>query len=76
LLARGEDDLSDAEVFAQQGGEEYWYTKFCVTDLHRLPCEVDPILTCREYTQIQAYHMIERAMEGLARTFKDQQTGM
>lgn len=76
LIARDDDDLSDAELFARQGDEEYWFVDLCLESLHRLPCEIEPILLCREYTVLQAHSIIKRAMEGLSRTFADQKMGM
>ena len=69
LLERDEDDLSDQEIFAQSGTDEYWFTHLCIETLHRLPSELDPILLCREYTMLQAYHIVQKAMSTLARTF-------
>lgn len=64
LIARSDDDLTDVELFAQQG-ESFWYIDLCLDQLHRLPSEIDPILLCREYTEIQAYHTVKRAMNDL-----------
>lgn len=76
LIARDEDALSDAEIFARQGDEEYWFVDLCLSQLNRLPCEIEPLLLCREYTVLQAHTIIKRAMEALSRTFADQKTGM
>ena len=64
LLVQTDDDLTDAEIFAQQG-DPFWYVDLCLEKLHRLPSEVDPLLLCREYTEIQAYHVVKRAMNEL-----------
>lgn len=64
LIARTDDDLADVELFAQQG-DPFWYVHLCLEQLHRLPSEIAPILLCREYTEIQAYHTVKRAMDEL-----------
>lgn len=64
LLGRADDDLTDAELFARQG-DPFWYIDLCLGQLHRLPSEVNPLLLCREYTEIQAYHLVKQAMQEL-----------
>jgi len=68
-LNRSEDDLTDRELFAQQD-DQFWYIEMCMETLHRLPHEIDPLLLMRQYTELQAYHIIKRAMTGLIRTFE------
>lgn len=68
-LNRTDDDLTDRELFAQQP-DDFWYWEFCTETLHRLPIEIDPLLLCRHYTELQAYHIVKRAMTGLIRTFE------
>jgi hypothetical protein len=70
LLARTDDDLTDAEIFAQQE-DGFWYIDLCLDQLHRLPSEVDPLLLCREYTQLQAYNVVKRAMQELQQKFSE-----
>lgn len=60
-LTRTEADMSDAELFDQQA-EQYWYINMCLTTLHRLPSEIDQLLLCREYTELQAYAIVQRTI--------------
>lgn len=60
-LARTNNDLTDAELFASQT-DEYWFVDLCMEQLHRLPSEINPIITCREYTKLQAYYIVKRAI--------------
>jgi hypothetical protein len=69
LLARDDDDLTDQEIFAQQANDSFWFTSLCLETLHRLPSELDALLLCREYTMLQAYHIVKRAMATMAREF-------
>jgi len=69
-LNRTEDDLTDRELFAQQADDDWWYVELCLETLHRLPTEVDPLLLCRQYTELQAYHIVKRAMTGLIKAFE------
>lgn len=64
-LARTDDDLTDAEIVSR-ATDDFWYIDLCVDQLHRLPSEVDPILTCREYTHLQAYSLVKRTLHKLA----------
>lgn len=70
LLDLTHDDLSDAEMFAQQS-DEYWYVDLCLEQLHRLPSEVDRILLCREYTALQAYQVVKRAIHDMQTLFRE-----
>jgi len=70
LLTRSEDDLTDAELFASQT-DDYWYIDLCISELHRLPSEVDPLIGCREYTQLQAYYLVRRAIDDMQRLFRE-----
>lgn len=63
LLARTEDDLTNAEIFAREATDEYWFIELCLETLHRLPSEVEPILMQREYMLLSARNIINRAME-------------
>jgi hypothetical protein len=67
IIARTENDLSDVEILASDASEEFWYIDLCTQLLHRLPSEIDPLLLCRTYTGLQAYHVVKRAMEELQR---------
>src|SRR4051794_31746202 len=42
-LRRTDDDLTDAEIFARQGNDGYWFVDLCLEKLHRLPIEVEPL---------------------------------
>ena len=64
--------MTDVEIFAQEATDEFWYTSLCIEQLHRLPSEVDQLLTCREYTLLQAHSIVRKAMTELARTFGKQ----
>jgi hypothetical protein len=68
-LERDEDDLTDQEIFAQSATDEYWIVDLALSKLNRLPSELDAILLCREYTLLQAYHLVQKAMATLARNF-------
>lgn len=70
LLARTDDDLSDAELFMRQATDDHWYVSLCIEDLHRLPSEINPILTMREYTLLQAHSIIKRAISDQQRQFR------
>lgn len=69
LAEREEGDLTDVEVLAQDATDDFWYVSLCVEQFHRLPSEVDPILTMREYTVLQAHSIIRKAMGQLTRQF-------
>jgi len=64
------DEMTDAEVFAAQD-EQFWYVDMCVEKFHRLTVEVDALLTCRAYTELQAYQLIKSAMLKLTRSFQE-----
>jgi hypothetical protein len=70
-LKRTDDDLTDAEIFARQGNDDFWFVDLCLEKLHRLPIEVEPLLLCRHHTELQAYHVIRSAMADLARAFQE-----
>jgi hypothetical protein len=67
IIARTEEELTDVEVLAGDASEEFWYTDLCLEKLRRLPSEIDPLLLCRTYTNLQAYHVVKRAMDELQR---------
>lgn len=69
LIERDDDELSDQEIFARSGADEFWYIQLCLETMHRLPSELDSVLLCREYTLLQAYHIIKKAMGSLVKTF-------
>jgi hypothetical protein len=71
-LARTDDDLTDAELFMQQATDDHWFVSLCIEDLHRLPSEINPILTMREYGVLQAHAIIKRAISDMQRAFRDQ----
>lgn len=68
-LNRTDDDLTDREIFAAQP-DEFWYIDLVLTTLHRLPSEVDPLLLCREYTELQAYSIVKKYMTQLINVFE------
>lgn len=70
LIARTDDDLSDAELFMRQALDDYWYIDLCLETLHRLPSELDATLTMREYGRLQAHATIKRAISDMQRTFR------
>lgn len=67
---RSLDDMSDVELFASQD-EQFWYVDLCIERLHRLPSEIDPLLLCRTYTELQAYQIVKDAMTKLTRAFME-----
>lgn len=69
LAERDEAELSDAEVLAQDADDQFWYVSLVTETLHRLPSEIDPILTMREYCTLQAHSIIRKAMTELQRRF-------
>lgn len=69
LLERDDDDLTDAEVFASEATDQFWFISLCVDQLHRLPSEVDPLLLCREYTLLQAHAVVRKAMSDMTKIF-------
>lgn len=68
LLGRTEDDLTDVEILAR-APDELWFMDMCIEDLHRLPSEISPILTCRECTWLKARSIVKRAQSDLQRQF-------
>lgn len=60
----------------QQATDDYWYVEMCVESLNRLPSEINPILTMREYGVLQAHSTIKRAISDMQRAFQDQKTGV
>ncbi len=70
IMARGDGDLTDAEILAQDANDDFWFISMAVETLQRLPSEVEPLLTCREYTTLQAHSIIRRAMGELTRRFQ------
>lgn len=71
LLARTDDDLTDVELFMQQATDDHWFVELCVSSLNRLPSEINPILTMREYGVLQAHSIIKRAIGDMQRAFRD-----
>jgi hypothetical protein len=68
LLERTDDDLTDAELFAREATDEYWFVSMCIKQLHRLPSEITPILMEREYLTLAAHNVIERAIADMQQT--------
>lgn len=64
------DAMTDTELFAAQD-PDFWYIDLCLETLHRLPIEVDALLLCRTYTELQAYQLIKNAMTRLTRAFQE-----
>jgi hypothetical protein len=71
LLTRTIDDMTDAELM-QRAADQYWYTELCLERLHRLPSEVDRIITCREYTHLQAFALVKRAIADMTRIWREE----
>lgn len=61
--------MTDVELMARSS-DELWYVTLCLDDLHRLPSEVDPILTCREYTLLKARSIVLRAQQDLIQVYR------
>jgi len=55
----------------QQATDDQWYVSLCLEDLHRLPSEINDILTMREYTLLQAHAVVKRAISDMQRAFRD-----
>ena len=72
LMDRTLDDLTNIELMAR-APDALWYLDLCIDQLHRLPSEIDPILLCREYTELQARGIVKQAQERMSRVF--QRTG-
>lgn len=72
LLARTEDDLTDAELMGR--GSEEFHEMALWLDLGRVPSEMDAI-GCREYTRLRAYGLVRRAMDDLQRFWRDVNSG-
>ena len=68
LVDRTIDDLTDAEVILRQT-DEGWFVNFCLDELRRLPSEVEPFITMRECTLIQARGIARAAQAELARVW-------
>lgn len=68
LCGRGIDDLTDVEVLLRQT-DDGWFADFCIGELGKLPSEVEPLMTCREYTFLQARSLVKAAQSELARVF-------
>jgi hypothetical protein len=54
----------------QQATDDHWYVSLCIEDLRRLPSEINPILTMREYTLLQAHSIIKRAIADMQKAFR------
>ena len=76
LVKRTEDDLTDQELFAAQANDDFWFVSLCLDSLGRLPSEVSEILSCSEYTTLQAHNVVRRAMNDLSATFRDAGKGI
>lgn len=68
LIARGEDDLTDMELMLRQP-DDLWFADFCLTELRRLPSEVQ--IGMREYCALQARGVVKQAQDRLARTWAE-----
>lgn len=74
LLARTEDDLTDAELMGR-ACDDLWYLDLCLDTLHRLPGEIDPILPCSLYTTLKARSIVRQAMDDMVRRWRTPQGG-
>lgn len=70
IMAREDDELSDAEILARDANDDFWFVSLCIEQFHRLPSEIEPLLTCREYTVLQAHSIVARAMGEITRRFQ------
>lgn len=71
LLGQTLDDLTDEEYLGM-GTDEGWYLALCER-LGRLPSEVDPYLTAREATLLQAQGIVSTARQQLLSAKRDSQ---
>ena len=55
----------------QQATDDHWYVDLCIESLHRLPSEINGILTMREYGTLQAHSIIKRAISDMQRAFRE-----
>jgi hypothetical protein len=69
LIERTDDDLTDAELFAREADAEYWLIDLAITQLHRLPSELEATLLQREYLTLSAYNVVKRAIDDCQRQF-------
>jgi hypothetical protein len=70
IMAREDTDLTDAEILARDANDDFWFVSLALESLHRLPSEVEPLLSMREYGVMQAHSMVQRAMTELTRRFQ------
>lgn len=68
MVDRTLDDLTDVEVILRQT-DEGWFADFCLETLQRLPSEVEPTITMRECTLIQARGIVKQAQGELTNRF-------
>lgn len=66
LIGRSADDLSDFEHLMRQT-EAYWWLDYCLARFQRLPVEIEPRLTCRQFTHLQAHAVVSDAYARLAK---------
>lgn len=72
LLEQTLDDLTDAEYLGLGTDEGWWYS-LCLDSLHRLPSEVEPALTAREYELLKARAVVQTAYAKLADAQRESQ---
>lgn len=70
IMAREDTDLTDADILARDANDDFWFVSLTLESLHRLPSEVEPLLSMREYTSLQAYNIVKRAMNDMIRVFR------
>lgn len=62
LLSRADDDLTDLEHLTRTEPAHWWY-RWCLSNLHAPPHWIDPLITMRQYTDIQAHELVSNALE-------------
>ena len=70
IAPKSEDDMTDLELLSR-APDEYWFIDLCLEKLHRLPSEMEALISNREYVTLQAYATVKRAMDKMCRTFAD-----
>jgi hypothetical protein len=51
IMAREDTDLTDAEILARDANDDFWFVSLpCRDPAYGCRAEIEPLLTCREYT--------------------------
>lgn len=72
LLGQTLDDLTDAEYLGM-GTDEGWWLSLCLDTMHRLPSEVEPTLTAREYELLKARALVQTAYSKVLEEHRESQ---